>query len=98
MVGKSAKFPLDKSVKVRVSLHDRHETFDQQEFAEFTRAAGLDFVIRSHSPCAYGYKLNFENRCLTVFSCTNFNKLSNQAAVALIDASNQSVRLVRFQL
>ena len=69
-------------------------------------------MIRSRTPCTNGFKVDFYNQCLTVYSCSNYHHqyqssisrnstISNndnskvQAAVALIDNSNYSIRFIR---
>lgn len=72
--------------------------YDKGEFDDFLHSNGLAFVIRSHSICETGYKLTFDRKCVTIFSCAHFNKTHNGAAVALIDSSNGTIRFVRFDM
>lgn len=47
--------------------------FDETAFNNFCRANGFSHVIRSHNIVPVdGMDIRFGNRCITVFSCTNY--------------------------
>ena len=55
-------------------------TFDETAFGNFCRAGGFSHVIRSQNlALPDGFDLRFNNRLLTVFSCSNY--LQHYAAV-----------------
>ena len=90
---KSAKFPDKKAKPQTISLGRRDKTYDAVEFAGFMEANDLAYLIRSGSVCQNGFKISYQN-CVSIFSCSNHAKRNNQAAVALIDGSNHSVRVI----
>lgn len=48
-------------------------TYDETAFGNFAKANGFSHMIRSHSLIPDdGYDLRFGNRCITIFSCSNY--------------------------
>ena len=76
--------------------NERSTTFDQQECVDFLNTNDYAVLIRGHSPCPGGFEIDFAERCLTVFSCSNHDKQNNEAAVVLIDGSDRAIRCIRY--
>ncbi|KAJ6218593.1 hypothetical protein RDWZM_009750 [Blomia tropicalis] len=73
----------------------RKAPFTRSELVQFMRLNGYSHLIRSHSFCEnVGYRLDFNNQCATIFSCSNYDDHNNQASVALIDGSECSIRFI----
>lgn len=56
------------------------------------------YLIRSSSICQSGFKRNFNDRCLTIFSCGNIADYANKPAVLLLDRTMATMRLVTFNV
>lgn len=83
-------------------------TFDETAFQNFTRGNGYSHVIRSQN-CLLpnGFDLRFANRCITVFSCSNYlqhcakgemakKEPANLSSVVFIDGSSSRIRMISF--
>lgn len=62
--------------------------FNERALDKFLHENGLTFLIRSHEYCSKGYKINLNNRCLTVFSNINYCNQGNKAAFAMVESCN----------
>lgn len=62
---------------------------------EFLRRNKLDLLVRSHEFTRGGFKTNHDEKCLTVFSASNYQNLKNDAAV-LVFTANHEWRVVRY--
>lgn len=71
--------------------------FGCEELTRFLKSNELSYLLRSQTVLDYGYQINYDHQCLTVFSCTNFKNTNNEAAVALIDCVDYVIRFVRFE-
>lgn len=91
------KNPPEKKV-ARTQSANRPQVYEHIEFVDFMKANDFDFLIRSQTLCPNGYRTDFENKCLTIYSASKHHCVSqnNEAAVALIDSSDYSIRFVRF--
>ncbi|KAI2803038.1 hypothetical protein BLOT_007161 [Blomia tropicalis] len=86
------------SSKARVSKnHSNSDTFDENELKQLLSSNGLTYLIRSNTPCALGFRIEYDQQCLTVFSCSNYADRHNQAAVLLVDHSNCLLRFMRYE-
>ena len=72
-------------------------TFDHDELSNFMSVNDFTYLIRSHSFCKKGFTIDHNHKCLTIFSCYNFDGHNNQASVALIDGSDCSIRFIRYE-
>lgn len=75
----------------------KKNTFDQKEFNDFMKINDFDFLIRSKTVCPNGFRLDFDNRCITVYSSSNTRNANNEPAVAMIDDTDLSIRFIRFE-
>jgi diadenosine tetraphosphatase ApaH/serine/threonine PP2A family protein phosphatase len=57
--------------------------FGRDAVDQFLRESDLAFIVRAHQYCEFGSKLTFQ-RCLTIFSASNYCGRGNEAAVALL--------------
>ena len=73
------------------------ETFDERTFDEFMALNKLCYMIRGSSVCKHGFKINFKNRCLSVFSCSHLGQYKNDAAVLLVGRQSSSLRFATFR-
>ena len=62
--------------------------FNEKALDRFLHENGLTFLIRSHEYCPKGYKINLNNKCLTVFSNMNYCNQRNKAAFAMVESCN----------
>ena len=53
-------------------------------------------MIRGSSPADKGFKLQFENRLISIYSVCNYKQKGNQGSVILVDGSSQKIRIIRF--
>lgn len=72
-------------------------TFDKREFLEFLSENNITYMIRGSSPADKGFKLQFSNRCISIFSVCNYKNRHNEGSVVLVDRESQSLRIIRFQ-
>ena len=86
--------------------------FDETAFDNFINVNNLSHFIRSHNVIPNdGFDLRFQNRCITIFTCSNYlqqcAKLDgkneelkpeelNEATVAFVDGGNMQIRLLTF--
>lgn len=68
--------------------------FGYQALSRFLAHNNLKMLIRGHSYCETGYKYDFgvDGGCLTVFSSCNYAGKSNNAAIALINQFEVTVK------
>lgn len=87
--------------------------FDETAFSNFCQANGFSHMIRSHNIVpGDGFDLRFTNRCITVFSCTNYmqhfaslagkqadcakTEPGNICTAAFVDGANSRIRMLAF--
>lgn len=80
-----------------ITLEQRKNAYDQKEFHHFMADNKLSFLIRSNTICPEGFRTDFNDECLTIYSSIS-NRFDNKPAVALIDKTNLNIRFIRFQL
>ena len=101
---KSIKFKSSTFIRSRLTTESKSEkakqstgpSFGRRECTEFLDANELAFLIRAGAVCPSGFSATFANRCLNIFSCSNYEKQSNEAAVVLIDGIDHAIRIVRY--
>lgn len=71
-------------------------SFNNLAFNNFLRSNNLHFLIRSHSLAnnENGFDLRFNQRCITIFSCSKVKH--SRCTVAFVDGFNQRIRLISF--
>lgn len=67
--------------------------FNNYAADKFLRKNGLTHIIRSKEMVPNGYKLEFNGKCITIFSCSHYCQANNTAACVFID--NERIRIVR---
>jgi len=66
----------------------RGNTFTEEDTMRFCRANGVSCVIRAHQPPSdlHGFEYQHQNRCITVFSASNYcGNLGNKGGVLICD-------------
>ena len=66
--------------------------FNEMACQDFLKANGLSYLIRAHEVPIDGYRFIFDQKCLTIFSCSHYVGSDNKAAVVHI--SDQTLRIV----
>lgn len=59
--------------------------FSEYAFGTFLGINELSHMIRAHEVPLDGFRLNFQSRCITVFSCSHYCGVNNECAVLLLD-------------
>lgn len=69
----------------------------KQAFDSFMKLNEFDYHIRSHNPCEDGYATCFNNRCLTVYSCSKGgDDFVNNISFIMINDSSRKIRFIKF--
>ncbi|KAI2805673.1 hypothetical protein BLOT_004675 [Blomia tropicalis] len=74
------------------------ETFDGKSFHDFMSFNHLQYLIRGSSLCKLGFKATFNNRCLSVISCSNLSDSKNEAAVILVNREMARIRVINLTM
>lgn len=70
--------------------------FGQRNLDDFLKANNLDLMIRSHESCMDGFYFSLE-KCLTIFSNTNYCGIKNNAAIVIIkENENLEISTIKF--
>ncbi|KAF7488152.1 Serine/threonine-protein phosphatase PP-X -like protein 2 [Sarcoptes scabiei] len=80
-------------------------SFDQKAFNNFMRSNCLQFMIRSHSlmtssskngkDTRYGFDFRFDNRLITIFSCSKPNSI--KCTIAMLDGFDRKIRIIEIE-
>ena len=78
-----------------VSNVKRGTAFYFNEYAadKFLETNGLSHIIRAHEMPFGGYRIDFNGKCITIFSCSHYCRASNIAACIFID--QEKLRIVK---
>ena len=79
-----------------VKTKDGRCFFNREAFDSFMDKNKFSLMIRSQNPCQDGYAMDFDRRCLTIFSARKCNKMAlANTAIIQIDRSKEKVRFVQ---
>lgn len=67
--------------------------FNETALCTFLAVNRFSHVFRAHEVPKEGYRLNFNNRCVTIFSCSHYCGCENECAVILV--YNNRIRIIQ---
>lgn len=70
--------------------------FNKIAFEQFMKYNEFDYHIRSHNPCEDGYGACFDNKCLTVYSCSKSGDASSHIGFIQINDTRKTIRFMKF--